>query len=202
MPVITEQELQGFNEKSAKLQILTTDHEYLQESCNKTKKQRNLFLGLAILFLIGLAIIFLLKSLRPELFINGYKLESRGLTLIETKNYQALKALEAESMLLEEKNTQTNEGDDLASEQESIGDKTVFAVQIGAYNNNYIELFSDSFSQFREFEEDEFYKYTIGAYETLKEAQELRKKIIKLGIEDAFVASYINGKRQAIEEAY
>lgn len=199
MPIITEQELQGFNEKSADLQRLSTDHEYLQESYDKTIKQRNIFLVLAILFLIAIGIIFLLKSLKPELFINGYKLESRGLTLIETKDYQTLKDIEAAS-LVEETPEITEEYAE--EEQQSIGDLTIYAVQIGAFKNNDIELYSDSFTQFKEFEEAGFYKYSLGAFETLEEAQDLRKKVIGLGFSDAFVASYVNGERQAIEEAY
>lgn len=199
MPIITEQELQGFNEKSADLQRLSTDHEYLQESYDKTIKQRNIFLVLAILFLVAIGIIFLLKSLKPELFINGYKLESRGLTLIETKDYQNLKDIEAAS-LVEETPEITEEYAE--EEQQSIGDLTIYAVQIGAFKNNDIELYSDSFTQFKEFEEAGFYKYSLGAFETLEEAQNLRKKVIGLGFNDAFVASYVNGERQAIEEAY
>lgn len=198
MPIITEQELQGFNERSAELQTLSEDHEYLQESYNKTIKQRNLFLALAILFLVALGIVFLLKSLKPELFINGYKLESRGLTLVETKDYQALKDIEAASKLAEENVLEEVD----SNEQVSIGDQTIYAVQIGAFKNNNIELYSDSFTQFNEFEEEGFYKYSLGAFETLEEAQNFREKVLNLGFDDAFVASYVNGERQAIEEAY
>lgn len=200
MPIITDQELQGFNEKSAELKTLYTDHEYLQESYTKTIKQRNLFLGLAILFFAALGITFLLKSLKPELFINGYKLEARGLTLVETTDYQALKDIEAASLLQSENDSSNDSENNI--EQESIGDQTIYAVQIGAFKNNDIGLYSDSFTQFNEFEEEDFYKYSLGAFETLEEAQDFRKKVLNLGFEDAFVASYINGERQSIEEAY
>lgn len=202
MPIITEQELQGFNEKSNELKSLSTDHEYLQESFDKTIKQRNIFLALAILFLVALGITFLLKSLKPELFINGYKLESRGLTLIETKDYQALKDIETASLAYENTETEPEPEPEYSDEEESIGGQTIYAVQIGAFRNNDIELYSDSFTQFKEFEEAGFYKYSLGAFETLEEAQDLRKKVIGIGFSDAFVASYINGERQAIEEAY
>ena len=202
MPIITEQELQGFNEKSTELKRLSTDHEYLQESFDKTIKQRNIFLALAILFLVALGITFLLKSLKPELFINGYKLESRGLTLIETKDYQALKDLETASLAYENTETDPEPEPEYSDEEESISGQTIYAVQIGAFRNNDIELYSESFTQFKEFEEAGFYKYSLGAFETLEEAQDLRKKVIGIGFSDAFVASYINGERQAIEEAY
>ncbi|PHO01812.1 sporulation protein, partial [Rhodobacteraceae bacterium 4F10] len=41
-------------------------------------------------------------------------------------------------------------------------------------------------------------KYSLGLYTTLDEAKGLQKELIKIGFNDAFVASYINGKRQKI----
>ena len=55
--------------------------------------------------------------------------------------------------------------------------------------------------QFREFEEGGFYKYSLGAFETLEEAQYFRKNVLNLGFHDAFVASYQNGQRLNIEDA-
>ena len=197
MPIITDNELQTFNESSEDLKKLTTNHEYLKESYEKTIKQRNLFLGLAILFFLIVGIIFLLKSIKPELFINENNLNSRGLTLLKTEDYKSLKQAELTNRL------QYNEtkNDDVV-QKESIGNQTIYAVQIGAFKNNDIELFSDSFTQFNEFKQGGFYKYSLGAFETLEEAQNLRKKVIGLGFNDAFVASYVNGERQTIEEAY
>jgi len=81
MPIITDQELQGFNEKTRELNNLSIDYEDLEESYTKTIKRRNLFLVLAILFFIGLVSTFLLKNIKPELFINKHKLQAKGFTL-------------------------------------------------------------------------------------------------------------------------
>jgi len=205
MPIITDQELQGFNEKTRELNNLSIDYEDLEESYTKTIKRRNLFLVLAILFFIGLVSTFLLKNIKPELFINKHKLQAKGFTLINSKEYQDLKDdLEQSKLAIENANEIAEEdySEQNNTEQESIDGNTIYAVQIGAFVNNNIEIFSDSFTQFKEFQEDEFYKYSLGAFETLEEAQEFRKKVINIGFNDAFVASYINGERQAIEEAY
>ena len=128
--------------------------------------------------------------------------------MVPSNEFEALKDEVKESKLALEKMTNEvssfKEEDNFeeTTEQESIGSTTVYAVQIGAFLNNNIEIFSDSFTQFKEFQEDGFYKYSLGAFETLEEAQLFREKVINLGFNDAFVASYINGERQAIEEAY
>ena len=47
-----------------------------------------------------------------------------------------------------------------------------------------------------------FYSYSLGNFETLKEAQNFRKQLVDIGFDDAFVASYKEGKRIQIEDPY
>jgi hypothetical protein len=44
-------------------------------------------------------------------------------------------------------------------------------------------------------------KYSIGLYETLEEANALRRGLVKLGFSDAFVASYKGTTRLKIHRA-
>jgi len=200
MPIITEQELQGYTENETENERLRIDLENIKYSYENTIKQRNIFLAIAILLVLILGIIFLLKSIKPELFINGYKLESRGLTIVDTSEYLHLKEIE-EQNLINSQNQLTTDNEEEYVEKESIGDQIIYAVQIGAFKNNDIGLYSDSFMQFREFKEAGFHKYSLGAFESLEEAQDFRKKVIGLGFKDSFVASYQNGERINIEEA-
>lgn len=43
--------------------------------------------------------------------------------------------------------------------------------------------------------EDEYYKYTVGLYQTFSSANELRKDLIRQGVTDAFIVPYVNGVR-------
>ena len=45
---------------------------------------------------------------------------------------------------------------------------------------------------------DELFKYSIGLFEALSEAKKMKTELVKIGFQDAFVASYINGERQKI----
>ena len=49
---------------------------------------------------------------------------------------------------------------------------------------------------------EEYLRYSIGLFSTLKEAQNFRRQLLRLGFDDAFVASYINGERQEIHKPY
>ena len=203
MPIITDYELQNYIEKES-------EHKKLEEELNNSKdsfksllKQRNLLLLLAVVLFIGLIIFLLLKNLKPELFINQKSLESKGLLLVDKTEYDVLKEINNNAVLNKEIDTVNSEEEENSFEQQqSVNDQIIYAVQIGAFTNNDIGLYSDSFVQFREFEEGGFYKYSLGAFETLEEAQYFRKNVLNLGFHDAFVASYQNGQRLNIEGAY
>jgi hypothetical protein len=47
-----------------------------------------------------------------------------------------------------------------------------------------------------------FYSYSLGNFATLDEAQKFRKQLVDMGFDDAFVASYKEGKRIKIEDPY
>ena len=201
MPIITDAELSHYQEKEEENERLLDKNEDLKESYDKVIKHRNIFLALALLFFSLVIIGFILKKLKPELFLDKAKLETQGLSVVSSQEYNSLIDFK-ESQLISGSNTEVETENLESKTSESIGDAKIYAVQIGAFVNNDIELFSDSFTQFREFQSGGFYKYSLGAFETLSEAQEFRKKVINIGFQDAFVASFVNGERVAIENPY
>lgn len=202
MPIITDAELSHYQETEEEHERLLDKNEDLQESYDNVIKHRNIFIALTLLFFSLVIIGFILKKLKPELFLDRAKLETQGLSVVSTQDYTSL--IDFKENQLISANSVEKEDANIATETalESIGDTTIYAVQIGAFVNNDIELFSDSFTQFREYKSDGFYKYSLGAFETLNEAQEFREKVINIGFQDAFVASFVNGERVAIEKPY
>ncbi len=202
MPIVSDQELEEFNKKSETLsriidehEDLKEDHEELQESYNALIKRRNLFVTLTIVFGVLLFIGVLLKFLKPNLFVNKSDLQKSGYELVEKEAYEKLQSYAADKKDAKVAKMQ----DELNGVGSDLSDTLIYAVQIGAFADNDIQLYSESFVQFNQFKEGDFYKYTLGAFETLKEAQDFRKKVIGLGFKDTFVASYQNGKRVKIE---
>ncbi len=172
------------------------------------KKQRTILIivtGILLLLLLGSIIYF------SKISITQNNLEEKNLTLISTQEYNDLinfKHGVVEQKQIEEENREALvtedeiEQEDAEQPKPSIENKIIYAIQIGALDEKSISLYTDTFPQFKEFHVEEFYKYTVGAFESLEEAQIFRKEVVNLGFEDAFIGSYQNGERIRIEEAY
>jgi len=206
MPHIKKQDLLNLHkeidvqkEKANKIQ------EYYKgknEDYDALKKHR-LLLAVAAGILFSLLLLGLLTYLfYPSTFMSTSKFEKEGYKIISTEEYSQMKeisdAQNAESLV-----EGTDSENDYYEDQESIDGTVIYSVQIAAFENKGIQLYSDNLIQFIEVRKDEFYKYSLGAFETLEEAQSFRKEIVDLGLfKDSFVASYKNGRRLRIEEAF
>ncbi|WP_299104615.1 SPOR domain-containing protein [uncultured Tenacibaculum sp.] len=90
--------------------------------------------------------------------------------------------------------TATFEGDvDNATQGE-----TVYSVQVGVFSDKKYPLLSSSYTPGIAAPNGSYFKYSLGLYSSLAEARKLRGELRNIGFKDAFVASYVNGKRQKI----
>jgi len=86
-----------------------------------------------------------------------------------------------------------------------ITDKVEYRVQVGAF-----KLITSSY-QYKRLEEvgkidkkeyqDGIVRYTIGHCETLREANKIRRQVVKVGVQDAFVVVVHKGNRYTVYEA-
>ena len=76
----------------------------------------------------------------------------------------------------------------------------IYSVQIGVISEKDFPLLASQTIPSTVTSSDEYFKYSLGLYTNLQEAKDLRDEFIKIGFEDAFVASYIDGKRQKIHD--
>ena len=221
MPIESDNELENTFSRSYEDDSDTEEYtkrlDITKESFESILKQRNILLFTTSFLFILLMIFLLLAKIKPEMFISKSNLESKGLVMVDKLDLEDAK-MESNSLMEDSKELKQEEVEETFEEdifeedtytdtssndnQESIKGTLIYAVQIGAFTDEEIVLYSDSFIQFREFQEAEFYKYSLGAFETLEEAQYFRKKVVGIGFEDAFVASYKNGQRVNIEEAF
>ena len=79
--------------------------------------------------------------------------------------------------------------------QESLKTVKVYTVQFIASPNNDVLLFSDHFVNFRAYPLEDFKAYSIGNFVTEEEAEALRQELLKLGLTDIWVTSYMAGER-------
>jgi outer membrane protein OmpA-like peptidoglycan-associated protein len=72
-----------------------------------------------------------------------------------------------------------------------------YKVQIAAikqmYNGSILSDYPDAMVEMRG--KEEYYKFTVGLYQTFSSAEELRKELIRQGVTDSFIVPYVNGVR-------
>lgn len=89
--------------------------------------------------------------------------------------------------------------DEIANASKRYKNRKIYSVQIGAFARKKISLRSKNLMT-GNISKNQYYKYSIGLFSNLNEARRFRRELVKIGFRDAFVASYINGKRQTIEK--
>ncbi len=199
MPIIEQEDL---NKLNSQLQSHKEDLETIEEENTEIKKHRLILLITSVALFLLLLIGILTYFLSPKSFMSVSKFEAQGYKVMPEAEYTQIKEIleiQSSDSLGEEESEYSEDSDDFSN---SLEGKTIYAVQVAAFEEKGIELYSSNLIQFSENQNDDFYKYSLGAFETLDEAQQFRKELLKLGFRDAFVASYKNGNRLKIEEAW
>lgn len=206
MPIIDQEELDDLKKK---IRTLNQEVEDVEEEVEDVKKHRLILLISCIVLFLLLFFGVLTYMFSPSTYMDTAKFESLGYKVMSQEEYtqisEILNSQSPESSLDEEalENYDNYSEDTYDSEPSAnLRDAIIYAVQIAAFENNGIALYSDNLVQFKENQSDNYYKYSLGAFETLEEAQQFRKELLKLGFRDAFIASYQNGDRLKIEEAW
>ncbi len=172
MPYVPKGELQKYKEQA----LAGRQH---------SKKSKTMIMALGIIALLGIMGIFYFMysgATSKTISIEDHQLE--------------VAALEND---IKELKTSIKKSDDLKAVP-SLHDVPVFAVQVGAFENKKLSLYSKNFVNFKEIKNKEFNAYALGNFESLEEARKFRKELVELGLTDAFIGSYLNGKRLKIEE--
>lgn len=78
----------------------------------------------------------------------------------------------------------------------------VFKVQVGNFKNKDLSKYFENNSNFSgEIDEDGTKKYTLGVFNNYWEADKFKKYMREMGVKDAWIVSYKDGKRIAIKDA-
>lgn len=203
MPIIDQEELDDLNKK---VRRLNQDVEDAEDEVEDVKKHRLILLITTIILFLLLFFGSLSYFFFPSTFMNTSKFEALGYKVMSQDEYnqieEILNSQSSDSNSEEVSDTYEDEENYNTEPSTNLDGALIYAVQIAAFENQGIALYSDNLIQFKENQNDNYYKYSLGAFETLEEAQQFRKELIKLGFNDAFVASYKNGDRLKIEEAW
>jgi DNA repair exonuclease SbcCD ATPase subunit len=94
-----------------------------------------------------------------------------------------------------------DDGDQVATRSVGVPTKgVIFKVQIGAFAKKDLSKFAQNNPAFEVDGEDDIMRYTVGAFQDYWEADTFKKYLREIGVSDAFIVAYKDGKRVPIKE--
>jgi hypothetical protein len=198
MPFIEESDLLELHKDIDKAQIinerLLDQIKFKNKELKRSKVQRNILAGVTTLFLIGaLAITSFTAGLSSS---NTY--DNQNLLV----SIDSLDAVKTRIDNLQQQNEELSLVKEFYLAKMFLDKEKIYSVQVKSFVDNNLTLSSESLTNTMFVKTNPFYSYSLGNFETLEEARSFRYQLVKMGFEDAFVASYQDGKRLKIEDPY
>lgn len=199
MPFIEESDLLELHKDIDKAQIinerLLDQIKFKNKEIKSKKIQRNVLAGITGAFLLAtLAVTSFTAGLSSS---NSY--DNQNSLLVSLDSLDAYKTRMAN---LKVKNEELSLVKEFYLAKNFIDKEKVYSVQVKSFVENNMTLASESLTNTLFVKTNPFYSYSLGNFETLVEAREFRNQLVDMGFEDAFVASYKEGKRLKIEDPY
>ncbi len=200
MPFIEESDLLELHKDIDKAQIinerLLDQIKIKNKELKSSKIQRNVLGTTTALFVFGLVGLFLFNAGRLS---NPNSVEQQNNLLVSIDSLDAIK-IRIDN--LREQNQELSLVNEFYLAKKFLEKEKVYSVQVKSFVDNNITLASEALTNTLFVKTNPFYSYSLGNFETLKEAQLFRKQLVDIGFKDAFVASYKEGKRIQIEDPY
>ena len=200
MPFIEENDLLELHKDIDKAQIinerLLDQIKIKNKELKSSKIQRNLLGATTAVFVFGLLGLFLFNAGRLSIPNNS---EQQNNLLV---SIDSLDAIKVRIDNLREQNQELSLVKEFYLAKNFLEKEKVYSVQIKSFVDNNVTLASEALTNTLFVKTNPFYSYSLGNFETLKEAQLFRIQLVDIGFKDAFVASYKEGKRIQIEDPY
>ncbi len=199
MPFITDEELQTLKDQVEKAEESKRTADYIRDKAVKDEKENSRKFKIATIILGILALL----GVAGTVYFMNFNTPSN--MIAEKDHNSQVASLEGKIKELEENIQNLSMNQELSADAGSAGsldDKVVYAVQIGAFEEKNLSLYSENFVNFKEIKSNGYNKYALGNFETLEEAKRFRRELVRLGFRNAFIGSYQNGQRIKIEEAW
>ncbi|WP_299433646.1 SPOR domain-containing protein [uncultured Maribacter sp.] len=202
MPFIEESDLLELHKDIDKAQIinerLLDQIKIKNKEIKKSNIQRNVLAGVTALFLVGtLVITSFTAGLSSS---NTFKKQNNTNNLLVS--IDSLDAIKSRIDNLKIQNEELSLVKEFYLAKEFIEKEKIYSVQVKSFVENNVTLASEALTNTLFVKTNPFYSYSLGNFQTLNEAQKFRKQLVDLGFQDAFVASYKDGKRIQIEDPY
>ncbi|MEN8799167.1 MAG: SPOR domain-containing protein [Flavobacteriaceae bacterium] len=198
MPFIEESDLLELHKDIDKAQIinerLLDQIKYKNKELRRSKIQRNVLAGITTLFVISMLVF---TSFTAGLSSSKEFDDTNLLVSIDS-----LDAIKSRIGNLEQQNDELSLVKEFYLAKKFLEKEKIYSVQVKSFVDNNLTLASEALTNTLFVKTNPFYSYSLGNFETLEEAQSFRYQLVKMGFDDAFVASYQDGKRIKIEDPY
>ena len=207
MPFLDEQELASLhseiheaNTKKDELEKELEETSTALKASRKSGKIRNILLSLLAGVAMAIALFIYKNTASSASSIDIAAIKKAEVSRVLDSINEATDTLDDDdSEPFDTADEQANSFDnDLDEVQNSIKRETIYSVQIGMFSKRKYPFLSKTFAGTTS--NASIFKYSLGIFKTLREAQRFRRELVRIGFKDAFVASYIDGKRQTIEK--
>jgi len=200
MPFIEESDLLELHKDIDKAQIinerLLDQIKFKNKELKKNKVQRNVLAGITGLFLIGTLAI---TSFTAGLSQTNFVAQEQQYVL---SDIDSLDAIKSRIDNLKNQNEELSLIKEYYLAKEFLEKEKIYSVQVKSFVDNNITLASEALTNTMFVKTNPFFSYSLGNFGTLQEAQRFRKQLVDIGFQDAFVASYKDGKRLQIEDPF
>lgn len=197
MPFIEESDLLDLHKDIDKAQIinerLLDQIKFKNKELKRNKIQRNVFGGVAALLTL---FILAFTSFSAGLSSGRFNTSNNKNLLV---SIDSLDAVKSRIDNLKRQNEELSLVKEFYLAKQFLEKETIYSVQVKSFVDNNVTLASEALTNTLFVKTNPYYSYSLGNFETLKEAQDFRKQLVNLGFQDAFVASYKDGKRLKIE---
>ncbi len=195
MPFIEENDLLDLHKDIEKSQIinerLLDQIKFKNKDLRKLKIQRNVFIGITALLLVS--------ALAITSFTAGVSTSKGNQNVLFS--IDSLEAIKTRMDNLKQQNQELSLVKEFYLAKQFLEKEKIYSVQVKSFVDNNITLASEALTNTLFVKTNPYYAYSLGTFETLEEAQSFRLQLVSLGFDDAFVASYQDGKRLKIESA-
>ncbi len=205
MKVIKDEDLLFLHKQIEKSEVKQQKLEDLLEleagKLKKSKKTNRLYGSFSVILLL-LAVFLVANAFYSSKSSSKAKIANdeqiNELSIVQSE----LEATKKELELLKKEQVNLEEIKDLYLYRNLINKETIYSVQIKALNDRRIASVSEKYTNTLVYNEGSLYKFSLGIFETLSEAQEYRRILIESGLLDKriFIISYKDGKRVKIED--
>ena len=193
MPFIEENDLLDLHKDIEKSQIinerLLDQIKFKNKDLRKLKIQRNIFIGVTALLLVS--------ALAITSFTAGVSTSTSNQNVLFS--IDSLDAIKTRMDNLKQQNQELSLVKEFYLAKQFLEKEKIYSVQVKSFVDNNTTLASEALTNTLFVKTNPYYAYSLGTFETLEEAQSFREQLVGLGFDDAFVASYQDGKRLKIE---